>query len=171
MTEQDRQPLEETQEVADAVADDVAVDAFITGGGTDSDTPKFQQPGAKPWLRTGAEQPWEPVDLAVAKGWGLLPVGVYGLFAGVGSIIVGVRIINLSLTQAPVPSGVGFILTGSAGVLVLAALLLPRQRLVRTLSVLTLLAAAALWAYTAYSAYWVHLEMFKKWVPLTMPAA
>ena len=76
MTEQDRQPLEETQEVADAVADDVAVDAFITGGGTDSDTPKFLPPGAKPWLRTGAEQPWEPVDLAVAKGWDPTPANI-----------------------------------------------------------------------------------------------
>jgi hypothetical protein len=68
MTEQHREPLEETQEVADAVADDVAVDAFITGGGTDSDTPEFLQPGEEPRLRTGAEQPWEPVDLAVAQG-------------------------------------------------------------------------------------------------------
>jgi hypothetical protein len=68
MTEQNQQPLEETQEVADAVADDVAVPAFITGGGPDSDTPEFLQPGQRPVLRTGAEQPWEPVDLAVAEG-------------------------------------------------------------------------------------------------------
>jgi hypothetical protein len=68
MTEQNRQPLEETQEVADAVADDVAVDAFITGGGPDSDTPEFLQPGQAPILRTGAEQPWDPEDVAVAQG-------------------------------------------------------------------------------------------------------
>jgi hypothetical protein len=68
MTAENRPPLEESQEVADAVADDVAVPAFITGGGTDSDTPEFLQPGEAPHFRTGAEQPWEPVDLAVAKG-------------------------------------------------------------------------------------------------------
>ena len=68
MTEQYRQPLEETQEVADAVEDDVAVDAFITGGGPDSDTPEFRQPGEEPTVRTGAEQPWDPEDLAVAEG-------------------------------------------------------------------------------------------------------
>ena len=62
------QPLEETPEVADAIADDVAVDAFITGGGTDSDTPEFLEPGAEPVIRTGAEQPWDPEDLAVAEG-------------------------------------------------------------------------------------------------------
>lgn len=66
--EQNVRPLEETPEVAAAVADDVAVDAFITGGGTDSDTPPFLEPGTKPVIRTGAEQPWDPEDLAVAEG-------------------------------------------------------------------------------------------------------
>jgi hypothetical protein len=68
MTEQNRQPLEETQQVADAVEDDVAVDAFITGGGPDSETPQFLQPGEEPPIRTGADQPWDPEDLAVAEG-------------------------------------------------------------------------------------------------------
>jgi hypothetical protein len=66
--EQNVRPLEETPEVADAIADDVAVDAFITGGGTDSDNPEFLEPGAEPVIRTGAEQPWDPEDLAVAEG-------------------------------------------------------------------------------------------------------
>jgi hypothetical protein len=68
MTDENRQPLEETEEVADAVADDVAVDAFITGGGPDRDTPEFLQPGEAPKLRTGAEQEWDPADVAVAEG-------------------------------------------------------------------------------------------------------
>ncbi len=68
MTEQSRQPLEETQEVADAVQDDVAVDAFITGGGPDSENPQFLQPGDEPPVRTGADQPWDPIDLAEAEG-------------------------------------------------------------------------------------------------------
>jgi hypothetical protein len=71
MTEQDRQPLEETQQVADAVEDDVAVDAFITGGGPDADNPEFLQPGEardEPVVRTGADQPWDPIDLAEAEG-------------------------------------------------------------------------------------------------------
>lgn len=48
MTDQNRQPLEETPEVADAIEDDVAVDAFITGDAPDSDSPRFQQPGEEP---------------------------------------------------------------------------------------------------------------------------
>ena len=67
MTDEIR-PLEETPEVADAVADDVAVQAFITGGGPDADNPEFRQPGEAPRLRTGEEQPWYPEDLAVAEG-------------------------------------------------------------------------------------------------------
>ena len=68
MTEENPPPLEETQEVADAVADDVAVDAFITGGGPDRDNPDFLQPGEEPRWRTGADQPWDPEDVAVAEG-------------------------------------------------------------------------------------------------------
>jgi hypothetical protein len=68
MTDENRQPLEETQEVADAVEDDVAVSTFVTGGGPDADSPVFLQPGEEPPARTGAEQEWEPVDLAQAEG-------------------------------------------------------------------------------------------------------
>lgn len=68
MTDEMRQPLEETPEVANAVADDVAVPAFITGGGPDADNPEFRQPGEEPAWRTGADQPWDPEDLAVAEG-------------------------------------------------------------------------------------------------------
>lgn len=76
MTEQDRPPLEETQEVADAIEDDVAVDAFVTGGGPDSENPQFLEPGREPVIRTGADQPWEPVDLAMAKGWDPTPANI-----------------------------------------------------------------------------------------------
>jgi len=68
MTDEERPPLEETQEVADAIEDDVAVNAFVTGGGPDADSPAFLSPGERPVFRTGAEQEWEPVDLALAQG-------------------------------------------------------------------------------------------------------
>jgi hypothetical protein len=68
MTDENRPPLEESPEVADAVQDDVAVSAFITGGGTDRDTPEFLQPGEEPHYRTGADQQWDPEDVAVAEG-------------------------------------------------------------------------------------------------------
>jgi len=59
MTEQTRRPPETGRDAADA---------FATGGGTDSGDPALPRAGAKLVLRTGAEQPWDPVDLALAEG-------------------------------------------------------------------------------------------------------
>ncbi|GAA0375740.1 MULTISPECIES: hypothetical protein [Micromonospora] len=99
MTERGRErPLEERPEVAAAVDDDSGVPQLMTGGGPDSDTPVFTEPGEQadrgestdeiigdPYaagtgatgtgtgaapdnIRTGAEQPWDPEDLVVARG-------------------------------------------------------------------------------------------------------
>jgi hypothetical protein len=62
----DERPLEESEEVADAVQDDTAIAEFETGGEPDADNPVFREPGWQP--RTGAEQPWDPEDLAEAEG-------------------------------------------------------------------------------------------------------
>jgi hypothetical protein len=62
----DERPLEESQEVADAVDDETAVSEFETGGEPDNDNPVFREPGWQP--RTGADQPWDPEDLAEAEG-------------------------------------------------------------------------------------------------------
>ncbi|RZU77817.1 hypothetical protein EV384_6559 [Micromonospora kangleipakensis] len=96
MTDRDR-PLEESPEVAAAVDDDSTVPQLRTGGGADRDNPVFTEPdGAVPDtgspdllgdpfaagtgatgtgtgaggdnIRTGAEQPWEPEDLVMARG-------------------------------------------------------------------------------------------------------
>ncbi|MFI7021884.1 hypothetical protein [Micromonospora sp. NPDC049900] len=97
MTDRDR-PLEERPEVAAAVDDDSGVPELMTGGGADRDTPAFAAPGeridldaptedviADPYaagtgatgtgtgaagddIRTGAEQPWDPEDLVMARG-------------------------------------------------------------------------------------------------------
>jgi hypothetical protein len=76
MTDQHRAPLEESQEVADAVEDDVAVSAFMTGGGPDADNPEFLAPGQRPRFRTGADQPWEPIDLCEAQGRDPTPANI-----------------------------------------------------------------------------------------------
>lgn len=84
-----RQPIEESPEVAAAVDDDAAAPQFATEGGPDEPAPEFTAPGdvapdrpatdeligdafgaGSPGgaARTGAEQPWDPEDLARAKG-------------------------------------------------------------------------------------------------------
>lgn len=93
----------------------------------------------------------------LAKGWNLLPLCIYAFFAGTAAVLLGIRIINLSLTQSPALSGTGFILTGLGGVL--AGLILSRHRIkfLRILGAITLLIAAAIWALIGYIAYWKHM--------------
>ncbi|MEH0845422.1 hypothetical protein V6U81_23815 [Micromonospora sp. CPCC 205711] len=97
-------PLEESPEVAAAVDDESTVPQLATGGGPDRDNPSFTEPGAgraavtedllgDPYaagtgatgtgtgaggdnIRTGAEQPWEPEDLVMARGQDLTPENI-----------------------------------------------------------------------------------------------
>ncbi|MEU5938728.1 hypothetical protein ABZ807_05990 [Micromonospora sp. NPDC047548] len=103
MTDRDpnRRPLEESPEVAAAVDDETTVPQLVTGGGADRDNPSFTEPGdtstedllgdpyaagtgatgtgtgaARDNIRTGAEQPWEPEDLVMARGQDLTPENI-----------------------------------------------------------------------------------------------
>jgi putative membrane protein len=93
----------------------------------------------------------------LAKEWDLLPLGIYAFFAGWVGVLIGIRIIDLGLTQKPGLSGAGFILTGLGGVL--AGLILTRRSnvLLRRIGSIVLTLAAAIWAMTGYMAYWFHL--------------
>ncbi|MFI9640975.1 hypothetical protein ACIG87_13055 [Micromonospora sp. NPDC051925] len=103
MTDRDpNRPLEERPEVAAAVDDDSTVPQLARAGGTDPGNPSFIEPGDRPAdtptgdligdpyaagtgatgtgtgaggdnIRTGAEQPWEPEDLVMARGQDLTP--------------------------------------------------------------------------------------------------
>ncbi|GIJ27494.1 hypothetical protein Vqi01_26560 [Micromonospora qiuiae] len=98
MTDRNRQrPLEERPEVAAAVDDDTGVPELMTEGGPGRDSPAFAEPeqadrgaptediigdpyaagtgatgtgtgAAGDNIRTGAEQPWDPEDLVMARG-------------------------------------------------------------------------------------------------------
>lgn len=95
----------------------------------------------------------------------LMPHAVYAFFAGLASVLVGVRIIVLQMTAMPVLSALGFLLTGAAGVFAGVAIHYRSSRLVRAVGALTLLGAAGIWALTGYMGYWAHLESFAKWTP------
>ena len=91
-------PLEETPEVAAAIDDETTVPQLRSDGGPDRDTPAFREAGEVPGepepeadlirdplgggsggagaFRTGAEQPWDPEDLAVAQGHDPTPANV-----------------------------------------------------------------------------------------------
>ncbi|AVT31554.1 hypothetical protein C6361_21065 [Plantactinospora sp. BC1] len=93
MTERDptrNRPLEESPEVAAAIEDDAAVPQLAADGGPGAENPDFVDPEDVPGdfpptddllgdpygqgtggagdARTGAEQPWDPEDLAAAQG-------------------------------------------------------------------------------------------------------
>jgi putative membrane protein len=91
-------------------------------------------------------------------GWRLYPLGIYAFFPGVAAILIGVRMIDLSLTAAPVHTGIGFITTGLGGVFAGAALWKQNLRIVRIVGGLVMLIAAGLWVPTTYVAYWMHMD-------------
>ncbi|GIG91806.1 hypothetical protein [Plantactinospora endophytica] len=93
MTERDprpNRPLEDSPEVAAAIEDDTAVPQLASDGGPRAENPEFVDPedvqgdfpatedllgdphgqgaGSAGDTRTGAEQPWDPEDLAAAQG-------------------------------------------------------------------------------------------------------
>ena len=107
--------------------------------------------------------------IALSQGWDLMPVAIYGFFAGVDAVIVGTRIISLDLTKEPILSGIGFIMAGLGGVLAAPLLgLLKKSKTFRIIAALVVLVTALLWAVTFYTSLWGHLASFAKWVPATM---
>ena len=108
-------------------------------------------------------------SVSLAKGWDLRPVALYGFFAGLAGMVQGVRIINLHITQVPLLSGIGFIVSGIGGVAALPTLAWFRDnKLVRYAGALVLILAGLIWVATAYPALWMHAEGFKNWQPMTM---
>ncbi len=107
-------------------------------------------------------------SLALALNWDLLTVGIYAFFAGIVAILVGLRIINLGITNQPLLSGIGFILTGLGGVFAAPTLYIKSNRALRIVGAIVLVAAALIFALTGYMAYWGHLAGYSDWTPLPM---
>jgi putative membrane protein len=96
---------------------------------------------------------------ALARGWSLIPLGIYAFVPGLAAIVVGLRVIHLSLTATPLLSGVGFILTGCGGVF--AGLVLGESRVknLRIIGGVVMLAAALAWVPATYMGYWMHMQV------------
>ena len=105
---------------------------------------------------------------SVARGYSLLPLSIYALFAGIAAVVVGFRIINLNMTNAPLVSGMGFICTGSIGPFLLLVLIFPKSIWLKIIISALLAAAILIWAYAGYFAYWAHLNNFTQWKPVIM---
>ncbi len=107
---------------------------------------------------------------AIGKCWNLTPLTVYAFLAGIVAIVLGIRFIESSISQEPIPAGLGLIFSGLVGVLSLPALFLcPRSpglsRAIQLLAILLLVIAGAIWAYSGYVTYWDHMQSFTGWNP------
>jgi len=100
--------------------------------------------------------------------WELLTLGIYGFFAGLVSLLTGIRIINLGLTPIPLMVGIGFILVGLGGIFAAPTLYLKAPRLLRTIGGIVLIVAALFFAFVGLDAFWLHLDRFSEWKPLPM---
>jgi putative membrane protein len=96
-------------------------------------------------------------SLTLAMGWELFTLGVYGFFAGLVSLLIGVRIINLELIPIHLLAGGGFILVGLGGIFAAPALSLKENRFLQTIGAVVLIVAALIFAYIGLHAYWTHL--------------
>ena len=96
-------------------------------------------------------------SVAVAKGWAFMPLTGYAFFAGVAAVLLGVRIIDLGLTTKPILSGIGFVLSGSAGIFSPLVVWQREQKGLRIAAAIVLFGTAAIWAWTGYLAYWAHM--------------
>ena len=109
--------------------------------------------------------------LAMGKGWKLDAVALYALVAGAAAILVGARIAHLGLTQMPLATGIGFMLTGAGGLFAYPALRLRGSLLVRVLGAICMKLAALLWFAIGAFGYWMHLASLSKWTPLIFQKA
>ncbi|HOW58465.1 MAG TPA: DUF981 domain-containing protein [Candidatus Omnitrophota bacterium] len=101
-------------------------------------------------------------SLALAYNWDLKPLGIYGFFSGLVSVITGLQFLRLGLSNTPVMAGFGFLLSGFAGLFSLPVLLWRSNKPLRFFSGTMLMIIALLWAYFACTAYWGHLAIFSK---------
>lgn len=100
-------------------------------------------------------------------GLDVLPVAIYGMFAGAASIVVGIQVLKLGLTDNPPLAGAGFLWMGILGLGAVPLLRLRGLQAFRVFGSVGLLIAAVLWGAVGYTAYWHNTRTNLKWKPLT----
>jgi putative membrane protein len=105
-------------------------------------------------------------SVALAMGWELLTLSIYGFLAGLVLLLIGARFINLELTKMPLRAGIAFILVGLGGVCSAPTLYFKKNRLLRTIGAIVLIVAALIFLSIGLESYWLHLVNFSTWKPL-----
>ena len=100
--------------------------------------------------------------------WEPLIPAIYGFFAAIYAVVIGIRIYNLHLSSDPFAAFMGYLLTGIGGMLVLPTLQWHDNRTLRVLTAIILGLAALLWLFIGYQAGWGHVADFAKYLPASM---
>ncbi len=103
--------------------------------------------------------------LSIQFGWDLLTIGIYALFGGAASILLGVKILAAGLTSEPLVAALGFVVTGATAAVTLPALAMPKIKWIRWLVALGAVVSALIWIVVGFPAYWAHIDSFAKWAP------
>jgi uncharacterized membrane protein len=94
------------------------------------------------------------VAFGLMSGLDLLPVAVYAEFAGLASLLLGIQVLALWLTDNPILSGIAFLWMAVVGLLALPLLRLRGVAAFRIFGAVGLVIAAILWGVSGYVAYW-----------------
>jgi len=100
--------------------------------------------------------------------WEPLIPAIYGFFAAIYAVVIGIRLYDLHLTADPLAALAGYLLTGIGGMLVLPTLQWHDNRTLTVVTAIILGLAALVWLYTGYDAGWGHIAEFAKYLPATM---
>jgi putative membrane protein len=103
--------------------------------------------------------------LTLALRWEPLIPALYGFFGGIMAVVVGIRLLDLGLTQSPLVAGAAFIAAGLGGMLTLPAIQYRDRRWIAFAAAVLLGIAAVLFLFTGYGAYWTHITDFAKYFP------
>lgn len=103
--------------------------------------------------------------IALALRWDPLIPALYGFFAGLIGVIVGIRGMELGMTKVPALTGIGFLAAGLGGMVTLPAINWRDHRWLALLAAALLGLAAIVFLFNGVEAYWGHLASFAKWKP------
>jgi putative membrane protein len=106
--------------------------------------------------------------ITLAMRWEPLIPALYGFFGGIMAVVIGLRIMNLHMTQSPAMAGIGFLAAGLGGMMTLPAINWRKERWLAITAAVLLGIAAVVFLVTGYMAFWSHLSDFAKWVPDAM---
>lgn len=103
--------------------------------------------------------------LVIYKQWSLFYLAAFVFLAGLVTLLLGIRVMSLGLTDYPSLAGVGYLFTAIAALLTPFSVKSPDNRGLINLNSAIAYLAALIWLFIVLIAYWNHLSEFSEWSP------